>query len=292
MSYTLSLVGNAVLIESSESSIPDLDFPLQSTVVLYDNESDEVQFIHVSGRKRAFSVLEIANDDLDTIELLKAQVETWRAAATAGAGGGGGGAITSVDLGVKADAAASSDTGTFSLIALFKRMLQKLQFQTDLWVAGLVVYGKMRGPISDSFARPADTIAYAAGDAIQNATSGPTTRQFADLFPGGGGSGYLSIAAVVRNTAVTPRLRVHLFATDPVTKAVDNAAFSIATGDEGAYLGYIDLDAMSRGAACSANRKEIVCGGTNLFYQIQTLDAFTPASGTNYLLKATLDSNV
>jgi len=35
-------------------------------------------------------------------------------------------AVTSVDLGVKADSAASSDTGTFSLIALFKRSLQKL----------------------------------------------------------------------------------------------------------------------------------------------------------------------
>jgi len=34
--------------------------------------------------------------------------------------------ITSVDIGLKADTAASSDAGTFSLIALFKRSLQKL----------------------------------------------------------------------------------------------------------------------------------------------------------------------
>ncbi len=33
--------------------------------------------------------------------------------------------ISSVDLGVKADAAATTDTGTFSLIALFKRLLAK-----------------------------------------------------------------------------------------------------------------------------------------------------------------------
>lgn len=44
-------------------------------------------------------------------------------------GGGGGGAVSIADgddaaLGAKADAAASSDTGTFSLIALFKRGLQ------------------------------------------------------------------------------------------------------------------------------------------------------------------------
>jgi len=33
--------------------------------------------------------------------------------------------VSSVDLGVKADSAASSDTGTFSLISLFKRLLEK-----------------------------------------------------------------------------------------------------------------------------------------------------------------------
>lgn len=42
-----------------------------------------------------------------------------------GGGGGGGGAVTSVDLGVKADASATTDTGTFSLISLTKRALEK-----------------------------------------------------------------------------------------------------------------------------------------------------------------------
>ncbi len=236
-----------------------------------------------------------------------------------GGGGGGGGAITSVDLGVKADAAASSDNATASLIALTKRGLIKDQARNDVLAAlatqdtlaalnakfaalsngrtpvnadGSVVLGRMRGPISDSFTRPADTIAYVAGDTIQNATSSPQARQFTNLFPAGGGSGYVSIVAVVRNAAMTARLRIHLFATDPVTKVVDNAAFAVATGDEGAYLGYIDLDAFARGVACSSNRKEVVVSGTNLFYQIETLDQFTPASATNYLFKATLDANV
>jgi hypothetical protein len=261
-----------------------------------------------------------------------------------GGGGGGGGAITSVDLGVRADPNALSDTATASLISLTKRGLIKDQSRNDTLVAidtktpalvsgrvpvevlasvvptgaatettlgavngklpalssgrvpvvlpDTVVLGKMRGPISDSFARPADTSAYLAGDAIQNATSSPAIRRFQNLLPAGGGSGYISIAAVVRNAAMTARLRIHLFATDPGTKAVDNAAFSVATTDEGAYLGYIDLDAFARGVACSSNRKEVVVAGADLFYQIETLDAFTPASGTNYLLKATLDANI
>jgi hypothetical protein len=339
MSYTLSLVGNAVLIESDDANIADLDFPLQSTVVLYDTAANEIQFIHVSGRNRTFKVADIVNEDLDTIELVKDQVELWRASATAGSGGGGGGggAITSVDLGVKNQSAATDDTGTFSVIQFIKRALQNwttLQAKIPSLSSGripvevgasalpqgaasettlglvngklpalssgrvpvvlpdTVVLGKMRGPISDSFTRPADTNAYVAGDAIQNATSSPATRRFQNLFPAGGGSGYISIAAVVRNAAMTARLRIHLFATDPGTKAVDNAAFSVVTTDEGAYLGYIDLDAFARGVACSSNRKEVVVAGADVFYQIETLDGFTPASGTNYLLKATLDANI
>jgi hypothetical protein len=50
---------------------------------------------------------------------------------TGGGGGGGGGAVTIADgadvtLGAKADAAASTDVGTFSLISLFKRLLEKI----------------------------------------------------------------------------------------------------------------------------------------------------------------------
>lgn len=198
---------------------------------------------------------------------------------------GVGTAVSSVDLGSKTDAAATTDTGTFSLIALFKRLLTKL-------TGGIIVFGSLRGPISDSFARPNDTTAYAAGDAVQDSTSAPATRKFTSLLPNSGGTGYLSIAAVIRNTSITPKLRLHLFNADPGTKANDNAAFTVATGDEAKYLGYIDLDAMNTGLACSSNRKEVVLSGADLFYQVQTLDAFTPTAQTNYLFKATLDSNV
>lgn len=56
-----------------------------------------------------------------------------------------------VALGAKADAAASTDTGTFSLIALFKRLLQKvtalaLQFPAALDTAGYFKVGSV--PVS------------------------------------------------------------------------------------------------------------------------------------------------
>jgi hypothetical protein len=56
-------------------------------------------------------------------------------------GGGGGGAATIADgadqaEGAKADAAATTDTGTFSLIALFKRLLQKFTTQFPAALGG------------------------------------------------------------------------------------------------------------------------------------------------------------
>lgn len=57
------------------------------------------------------------------------------------AGGGGGGAVTIADgadvtQGAMADVVASSDTGTFSLVALFKRLLQKFTAQLPAALVG------------------------------------------------------------------------------------------------------------------------------------------------------------
>lgn len=57
-----------------------------------------------------------------------------------GGGGGGGGAVTLADgaditQGAKADAAATTDTGTFSLVALFKRLLTKTNPQAAPYTA-------------------------------------------------------------------------------------------------------------------------------------------------------------
>lgn len=61
----------------------------------------------------------------DEILLGIAHVDSITSGDVTSSGGGGGGAITSVDLGTKAEAAATTDAGTFSLIALFKRAMGK-----------------------------------------------------------------------------------------------------------------------------------------------------------------------
>ncbi len=72
------------------------------------------------------------------------------------------GAGSNVDLGAKDDAAATTDAGTFSLISLFKRLLEKV-------TAGLVVGGTL-GSVAKEITRPADATAYAAKDVIAAAS--------------------------------------------------------------------------------------------------------------------------
>jgi hypothetical protein len=77
----------------------------------------------------------------------------------AGTSGGGGGAATIADgadqaEGAKADAAATTDTGTFSLIALFKRLLQKF---TTQFPAALTGSGNLKVSLAESTASQAVT---------------------------------------------------------------------------------------------------------------------------------------
>lgn len=170
-----------------------------------------------------------------------------------------------------------------------------LKTQLDAWktsAGNVVTVGKFNGPIADSFTRPNDNNAYAAGDAIQNATSAPAVRRFVNLFPAGGGSGYLSVYLWVGNVNPTARIRMHLFSDLPTVRANDNAAFAVNSDDAPNYLGYIDFEALNNGVAVGQSRKEIVCNGTDLWYDLQTLDAFTPAINTAYRPTAILDSNI
>lgn len=85
---------------------------------------------------------------------------------------------------------------------------------------------------------------------------------------------------------------MHLFSALPTVRANDNAAFAVNSDDAPNYLGYIDFEALNNGVAVGQSRKEIVCNGTDLWYDLQTLDAFTPAINTAYRPTAILDSNI
>lgn len=75
----------------------------------------------------------------------------------------------SANFGLTADSVATSDTGTFSFIALFKRLLTL--------VTGITAVGHTA---TVTITRPNDTTAYTAGDAIGD-TGGSAILTFANI---------------------------------------------------------------------------------------------------------------
>lgn len=155
--------------------------------------------------------------------------------------------------------------------------------------------------ITAAFARPADTTAYAAADAISDSTSAPTVITFANAFRVATGSAYLVKARVITdNAAFLPRLRLHLFNASP-TLMNDNAAYTLLYADRAKQLGYVDIPALTiEGAGGTAARglNAVVAaplvaasGATSLFALLETLDAATPASGQNFSIELTFAQN-
>jgi hypothetical protein len=75
MSYTLSLIGNVIRIESANASELDYLFPLNSTNVFIDEVPAEVTFFNDTTRAR-LPIASIATHN--TVALLKAQLAAWQ----------------------------------------------------------------------------------------------------------------------------------------------------------------------------------------------------------------------
>ncbi len=156
---------------------------------------------------------------------------------------------------------------------------------------------------SAEMTRPADTTAYTAGDVVSNSTTATAPITLSSATRVAGGNGYIVRAALTTNKkSITPRFRVHFFTAAP-TVAADNAAYSELYADASKRLGYIDLPAMTT-ATDSTNsdmartfndtaRLPIVAaaGSADLYAVLETLDAFTPASGQKFTLTIFVDGN-
>lgn len=152
--------------------------------------------------------------------------------------------------------------------------------------------------------RPADTTAYAANDVVSNSTGTTTLMAFAAFARVNGGSGYIVGARLATNLkSITPRFRVHLYNAANPTVSADNAPHRSLYADLGKGLGYFDLPALST-AADTANsdssrtldftlRVPFLCaaGSQTLYALLETLDAFTPASGQKFTLTLLGDLN-
>lgn len=153
------------------------------------------------------------------------------AIATVLVGASGGDAVTIADgadvaLGARDDTAATTDTGTFSLIALFKRLLQK--FTTGIGLtAGEAHVGQVGAttiPVSSS---PVVTTAgaYASGDAVG------TKFTLSNALRVSGGTGVLKSVKIVDKAKQNATLDLIIFKADIAATVTDNQPFDPTDAD-------------------------------------------------------------
>jgi len=165
------------------------------------------------------------------------------------------------------------------------------------------VGGKL-ATVSGSFTRPADTTAYTAGDVVSNSTSSTTLLSISGCARVNAGSGYIVGARLITDKkSITPRVRVHVYNASNPTVAADNAAMDIRYADVSKRIGFFDLPAMSTGTDSTNStssqaqdktlRFPFVCAAssTTLYFLLEALDAFTPASGEAFTLVVDCDQN-
>jgi hypothetical protein len=202
-------------------------------------------------------------------------------------------------LGAKADAAATTDAGTFSLIALVKRLLG---FISGL-LAGTssIVVKSTAAVVAQELVRPSDTTNYAANDVV-GFTAGATVGVLADAFSENGASGYITkVELMVDQVADVLPYRVFFFSTAP-TAIADNAPFTITYADLDKMIGYVDIANLGvegsggTGAYGFWNGPPILAkaksDGNDLYWVLVIKSAqTTPPSAKKYKLQVTVDKN-
>ena len=151
---------------------------------------------------------------------------------------------------------------------------------------------------SASFARPANTTAYAANDSIADSTTAPTLLSFANCANAVGGQGYIVKTQLLTNQKTcTARFRLSFYHTAP-SPVNDNAPKPMLYANKDKLIGRIDLDpcntedATSDAAfALSTALMPYVCAAadTTIYCILTTLDAFTPASAQQFYLEITCE---
>jgi hypothetical protein len=177
-----------------------------------------------------------------------------------------------------------------------QRMLDGEQYEAfllrgDVEGASVTVDGKAYRSVV-SFNRPADASGYTAGDVVGGASSAIHT--FSGIGPAGGFAIAQSASLAIGASSVPAGMasfRLHLFSSSPAAVA-DNAVFSVASGEIGSYMGYLDFPApIDLGEVLFSQTDyigrqiKLADGQTSLFGELETRGAYTPASGTFYQIR-------
>jgi hypothetical protein len=169
---------------------------------------------------------------------------------------------------------------------------------------GSMISGGTLQRVSVELTRPANTTAYTAGDVVSNDETTTTLLVLTNALRVAAGSGYIVRASLTTDKkSITPRFRVHLFNASNPTVAGDNVAHKELYADAGKRLGYFDLPAMttpvdttnsdmSRSVDNTLRHAVVAAAATRILYVVlETLDAFTPASGEKFTLTLFVDCN-
>lgn len=140
--------------------------------------------------------------------------------------------------------------------------------------------------ISVDVTRPADVLAYAAGDAISNSTTAPTTGGFTFTGAGrkSGGSGLITDVCVMTSNDPATRLSGEIFIfNQAVTNINDNTAFAVSDTEIKTCIGVIPFsffDAGNNGYAqmSGLNILYTCSGSADLRFLLRARNAYTPAS--------------
>lgn len=146
--------------------------------------------------------------------------------------------------------------------------------------------------------RPADTTAYTAGDVISESTSAGTGFTVSNVVPISAGGGWFTrIVVRCSKISITPRIRVHIFDSTPANTVFnDNAPATTVYAASITEIATVDLPAMVSGGTNSGSVTFVhdqyinfLLSGTDATVILETLDAFTPASGDTWYVEITSD---
>ena len=149
--------------------------------------------------------------------------------------------------------------------------------------------------VSRSFTRPADTVAYASGDVVNNSTTAPVIMTFSGMSrePGRGGTIQSAVLTMSSVASLAAELDLYLFDTAPVMQN-DNAVWSPSDTEIQALVAVISFYSVQR--RTSANNVQYVAGtlgqsytctptSTNLFGLLVARNGYVPASSEQFTVR-------
>ncbi|HKX31494.1 MAG TPA: hypothetical protein VJ302_27655 [Blastocatellia bacterium] len=165
--------------------------------------------------------------------------------------------------------------------------------------------GSKQVTVSASKTRPADTTAYAVGDAITESTSSPTVMTFSGVARANGGSGIIIGALLIDSANQTTKGQFELLLYDTTfTPDNDNAANTPTDAEMETLIGTIQFNLSSVGDATSGAGGNcafpvgnlsipFTCGGgsTSIFGQLVARNAYTPVSGEKFTVRLQIIQN-